>query len=60
MLIEACAGLLDGDHAHDCIRRQAAEETGCVVRSPKNIFEACMSPGSVIEKLHFFDTEFDD
>lgn len=47
MLIDACAGLLDGDDAHDCIRREAAEETGCVVRSTKKIFEAHMSPGSV-------------
>ena len=60
MLIEACAGLLDGDDAHDCIRREAAEQTGFVVRSPKTIFEAYMSPGSVTQKLHFFVAEYDD
>lgn len=60
MLIEACAGLLDGDDPHDCIRREVAEETGFVVRSPKKLFEAYMSPGSVTEKLHFFVAEYDD
>ncbi len=60
MLIEACAGLLDGNDPHDCIRREVAEETGFVVRSPKKLFEAYMSPGSVTEKLHFFVAEYDD
>jgi GDP-mannose pyrophosphatase NudK len=60
MLIEACAGLLDGDDPLACIRREVAEETGFVVRSPKKIFEAYMSPGSVTEKLHFFVAEYED
>ncbi len=60
MLIEACAGLLDGDDPHDCIRREVAEETGFVVRAPKKLFEAYMSPGSVTEKLHFFVAEYVD
>jgi GDP-mannose pyrophosphatase NudK len=60
MLIEACAGLLDGEDPHACIRREVAEETGFIVRSPKKIFEAYMSPGSVTEKLHFFVAEYDD
>jgi GDP-mannose pyrophosphatase NudK len=60
MLIEACAGLLDGDDPHAAIRREVAEETGFVVRSPKKLFEAYMSPGSVTEKLHFFAAEYDD
>jgi GDP-mannose pyrophosphatase NudK len=59
MLIEACAGLLDGDDPIACICREVAEETGFVVRSPKKIFEAYMSPGSVTEKLHFFVAEYE-
>lgn len=59
-LIEACAGLLDGDDPHTCIRREAEEETGFVVRSPRKLFEAYMSPGSVTEKLHFFVAEYED
>ena len=57
MLIEACAGLLDGDDPETCIRREAEEETGFRVRAPRKLFEAYMSPGSVTEKLHFFAAE---
>jgi nudix-type nucleoside diphosphatase (YffH/AdpP family) len=59
MLIEACAGLLDGEDPQTCIRREAEEETGFVVRRPTKLFEAYMSPGSVTEKLHFFVAEYD-
>ena len=59
LLIEACAGLLDGDDPHTCIRREAQEETGFVVRAPRKILEAYMSPGSVTEKLHFFVAEYE-
>jgi nudix-type nucleoside diphosphatase (YffH/AdpP family) len=58
LLIEACAGLLDGEDPHTCIRREAREETGFVVRAPRKILEAYMSPGSVTEKLHFFVAEY--
>lgn len=60
LLIEACAGLLDGDDPEACIRREAQEETGYAVRAPRKLFEAYMSPGSVTEKLHFFVAEVDD
>jgi nudix-type nucleoside diphosphatase (YffH/AdpP family) len=59
LLVEACAGLLDGDDAEACIRREAREETGYQVRHPRKVFEAFMSPGSVTEKLHFFVAEYD-
>jgi nudix-type nucleoside diphosphatase (YffH/AdpP family) len=59
LLIEACAGLLDGEDPHTCIRRESQEETGFVVRAPRKIFEAYMSPGSVTEKLHFFVAEYE-
>jgi nudix-type nucleoside diphosphatase (YffH/AdpP family) len=59
MLIEACAGLLDSDDAETCIRREAEEETGFRIRSPRKLFEAFMSPGSVTEKLHFFAAEYE-
>jgi nudix-type nucleoside diphosphatase (YffH/AdpP family) len=59
LLIEACAGLLDGEDPHTCIRREAQEETGFVVRAPRKILEAYMSPGSVTEKLYFFVAEYD-
>jgi len=53
LLIEACAGLLDGEDPTTCIRREAEEETGFVVRSPRKILEAYMSPGSVTEEAAF-------
>ncbi len=58
-LIEACAGLLDGDEPEACIRREAEEETGYRIRTPRKLFEAYMSPGSVTEKLHFFVAEYE-
>jgi nudix-type nucleoside diphosphatase (YffH/AdpP family) len=54
LLVEACAGLLDGQAPEEAIRREVAEETGYAVRAPRKLFEAYMSPGSVTEKLHFF------
>ncbi|MBC7619775.1 MAG: GDP-mannose pyrophosphatase NudK [Candidatus Saccharibacteria bacterium] len=60
MLIEACAGLLDGDEPEACICREAQEETGFAVRAPRKVFESYMSPGSVTEKLHFFVAEYED
>jgi len=59
LLIEACAGLLDGEDPNRCIRREAQEETGFEVRAPRKIFEVYMSPGSVTEKLHFFVAEYE-
>ncbi len=58
MLIEACAGLLDGDDPEACIRREVQEETGFQIESPRKLFEAYMSPGSVTEKLHFYVAEY--
>jgi GDP-mannose pyrophosphatase NudK len=60
LLIEACAGLLDGEDPLSCIRREAEEETGYTVRAPRKLFEVYMSPGSVTEKLHFFVAEYVD
>lgn len=60
VLIEACAGLLDGDDPAACIRREVQEETGFKVHAPRQVFEAYMSPGSVTERLHFFVAEFED
>jgi nudix-type nucleoside diphosphatase (YffH/AdpP family) len=58
MLMEACAGLLDNDAPDACIQREAAEETGFRIGSPRRVFEAYMSPGSVTEKLFFYVAEY--
>ena len=59
MLIEACAGLLDGQAPEACIQREVEEEMGFKVRRPRKVMEAYMSPGSVTERLFFFVAEYE-
>jgi GDP-mannose pyrophosphatase NudK len=54
MLIEACAGLLDGVDPAQRIQAEIREELGYHITAPRKLFAAFMSPGSVTEKLHFF------
>ncbi|MFJ8851579.1 NUDIX domain-containing protein [Streptomyces sp. NPDC102437] len=54
MLIEAAAGLLDGDDPLAAIRRESAEELGVTLGPIAHVLDAYMSPGSVTERLHFF------
>lgn len=58
MMIEACAGMLDEDNAEECIRRETEEETGYAVNDVRKVFEAYMSPGAVMEMLHFYVAEY--
>lgn len=60
MLIETCAGLLDRDDPHTCIRKETEEETGYRIEEVRKVFEAFMSPGSVTERLYFFVGEYFD
>lgn len=60
MMIEACAGLLDGDNPEDCIRKEVEEETGYKVTDVRKIFECYMSPGSVTEILYYFVGAYED
>ena len=54
-LLEACAGVLDGDEdAETCIRREAEEEMGCRLRDLKRLYSAYTIPGSVTERVTFF------
>ncbi len=59
MMIEVCAGLLDGDNPEDCIRKEVTEETGYEIGKVRKVFEAYMSPGSVTEILYFFVGEYE-
>ena len=59
LLIEAAAGVLDGEAPEVRIRAEAEEETGYRLGEIRKIFEAFSSPGSVTEKLHFFVAEYD-
>jgi nudix-type nucleoside diphosphatase (YffH/AdpP family) len=59
LLIEAAAGVLDGEAPEARIRAEAEEETGYRLGEIKKIFEAFTSPGSVTEKVHFFVAAYD-
>jgi nudix-type nucleoside diphosphatase (YffH/AdpP family) len=54
MLLEAAAGLLDGDDPETAIRREAEEETGHTIGAVEHVFDAFMSPGSVTERLSYY------
>lgn len=57
-LVEAIAGLLDQRSPEEAIRREAEEEAGCRIASPRRVFDAFMSPGSVTERSAFFVAEY--
>lgn len=59
MLIEVCAGLLDGNDPETCARKEAEEEAGYRVTGIRHAFDANMSPGSVNEKLSCFVATYD-
>ncbi|WP_327365423.1 NUDIX domain-containing protein [Streptomyces sp. NBC_01217] len=59
MLLEAAAGLLDGEGPEEAIRREAAEETGHTIGAVEHVFDVYMSPGSVTERLHFFAAPYE-
>jgi nudix-type nucleoside diphosphatase (YffH/AdpP family) len=58
-LIEACAGLLDGDDPETCIRREAAEELGYRVSNLRRVSAPFTSPGALTERLTLFLAEYD-
>jgi len=60
MMIEVCAGVLDGDDPFTCIKKEAEEETGYKIETPKKILEVYMSPGAVTEILHYFIAKYSD
>lgn len=59
-LLEACAGLLDGDDPQTCARREAMEEMGHEPRDVTHVGEVYMSPGSVQEKVSLFTGHYDE
>jgi GDP-mannose pyrophosphatase NudK len=60
MLIESCAGLLDGDEPEACVIKEAEEETGFRVTKVEKVFETYMSPGAVTEIIYFYIAEYDE
>lgn len=60
MMIETCAGVLDGANPEVRIKREAEEETGYRVEKVKKVLEAYTSPGAVTEIMHFYLAEYDE
>ena len=60
MMIEVCAGLLDGDNPADCVRKESEEETGYKISKVEKVMQTYMSPGSVTEILYLFVGEYDE
>jgi len=60
MMVEVCAGVLDGDDPETRMIKEVEEETGYRIPQVQQVFETYMSPGAVTEKLHFFIGEYDE
>ena len=60
MMVEVCAGLLDGLNPEECIKKEVEEETGYQIDKVRKVFESYMSPGSVTEILYFFVGEYEE
>lgn len=57
-LIEAVAGLLDGDDPEICARREAEEETGYRIKDIQKVCSMYVSPGAVTEILHCYTAPY--
>lgn len=58
-LIEACAGLLDGDDPAVCARREAEEELGFRITNLRHVITSYATPGSVTERISQFLADYD-
>jgi nudix-type nucleoside diphosphatase (YffH/AdpP family) len=59
LLVEAVAGKLDGDDPETCVIREAMEEAGIAIASPRLVTHCFMSPGAVTERLSLFLADYD-
>ncbi|MCA3561168.1 MAG: NUDIX domain-containing protein [Aestuariivirga sp.] len=58
-IIEACAGLLDGDDPAHCAKREAEEELGVHLASLRFMTTVYSSPGAVTERISLFIADYD-
>ena len=58
-IIEACAGLLDGDDPATCAKREAEEEMGFRLSNLRAVCQPFMSPGAVTERISLFLADYD-
>lgn len=59
MMVEVCAGLLDGLSPEECIKKEALEETGYKISEVQQVMVTFMCPGSVTQKLYLFMAAYD-
>lgn len=57
-IIEACAGLLDGDDPAQCARREADEELGFRLANLRYMTTVYMTPGAITERLSLFIADY--
>jgi nudix-type nucleoside diphosphatase (YffH/AdpP family) len=57
-MLEACAGMLDGDAPAEGARREVQEETGVEPRELAHAFDAFMSPGGMTERISCFTARY--
>jgi nudix-type nucleoside diphosphatase (YffH/AdpP family) len=60
LLIEVCAGKLQGLDAALRIVEEVKEETGLAIGAPRFLFDAFMSPGSYCERMSFFAAPYSE
>lgn len=58
MMIEACAGLLDGDAPEVCAAREAEEELGYRVHNLRSAGRVWGSPGAITESIWLFQASY--
>lgn len=54
MLLEACAGKLEGEDPKTCIIRETEEETGYIIPDATQVAAAYIGPGAITEKIFYF------
>ena len=59
LLVEVIAGKLDGDTPTGCIVKEAMEEAGVAISSPRLVSHCFASPGAVKERASMFLAEYD-
>ena len=58
-MLEAPAGMLDGEAPEQKVREELEEETGYRATQLEKVFDLFMSPASSTERVHFFVGEYD-
>lgn len=57
-MIEACAGLIDGEHPQSAIRREVEEETGYRIGDLDPVWTVFLAPDALTERLHVFTAPY--